>query len=91
MAFAAKRESPHLSKGFEFSGEKCELVATNSLMGRLTQIERVSNLISSYLRRIRNKTLCLTRHFRPVLGLNVFAKCPSRLPGRDSKSVIRLT
>ena len=56
MAFAAKRESRHLNKCCEFSGEKCELIVTNSLMGMLTQIERISNLISSYPARIRTWT-----------------------------------
>src|SRR6266567_7187222 len=33
MAFAGKRESRHRSRNREFSGEKCELIATDSLMG----------------------------------------------------------
>jgi len=45
----AKRENRLWRKDREFSGEKRELIATNSLMGLLTQIERISNLISSYL------------------------------------------
>jgi len=49
MAFVAKRESPYVNENREFSGEKRELIVTNSLLDVLTQIERISNLISSYL------------------------------------------
>src|SRR5438552_9664065 len=52
----AKRESRYRSKDGEFSGGKRELIATNSLMDVLTQIERISNLISSYPARIRTWT-----------------------------------
>ena len=45
----AKRESRYRSKDREFPGEKRELIAKNSLMGLPTQIERISNLISSYV------------------------------------------
>ena len=53
MTSAANRESLEVSKNREFSGGKRELIATNSLMDVLTQIERISNLISSYPSGIR--------------------------------------
>jgi hypothetical protein len=52
MAFAGKRESRYLSRNGEFSGEKREFIAKNSLIGVSTQIERISNLISSYVVRV---------------------------------------
>lgn len=42
MAFAAKRESRPRTKNREFSGEKRQLMATNSLLDVLTHIERIS-------------------------------------------------
>ena|SRR6266849_318130 len=55
----AKRESRYRSKDGEFSGEKREFIAKNSLIGVSTQIERISNLISSYPRGIRTMTFWL--------------------------------
>src|SRR5437016_13508476 len=43
-----KRESPFEQKA-RVSGQKRELIETDSLMGLLTQIERISNWISSYV------------------------------------------
>jgi len=59
MEFTAKRESLHVNHSREFSGEKRELIATNSLIGRLAQIERNSHLIQIYPRRIRTQAIGL--------------------------------
>src|SRR5436190_71928 len=77
MASAAKRESPYVSKSREFSGEKRQLIATNSLLDVLTQIERISNLISSYPARIRTwtkrtKISCATVTLPGIAGLSDF-------------------
>ncbi len=45
----AKRESRYRSKDGEFSAEKREFITKNSLISVSTQIERISNLISSYV------------------------------------------
>ena len=57
MTIATKRESSFVIKSREFSREKRQLIVTNSLMGPLTQIERISNLISSYLILTPSETL----------------------------------
>lgn len=49
MALLAKRESRYRSKDGELSGEKRDFIAKSSLIGVSTQIERISNLISSYV------------------------------------------
>jgi hypothetical protein len=49
MAFAAKRDSPPISKSCEFSGQKREFIARESLVDMVTQMAGISNLISSYV------------------------------------------
>ena len=46
----------HLDEDPEFYSKKRELMAENSLADASTQIERISNLISSYPARIRTWT-----------------------------------
>ena len=70
----AKRESRYRSKDGEFSAEKREFITKNSLISVSTQIERISNWISSYARGIRTKTLCLTSPFRKPLELGHFKR-----------------